>query len=83
MQIAVVVPDEIVDDLDQLVPSRFRSRAEVVRHALDFWLAHERSAAIDRAYRAAYDQSPQSVDEVDAARVDRAGSPSGWEDLEW
>ena len=28
-----------IEELDRLVPNRFRSRAEAVRHALDEWLA--------------------------------------------
>jgi Arc/MetJ-type ribon-helix-helix transcriptional regulator len=83
MQIAVVIPDETVDDIDQLVPSQFRSRAEVVRHAVDFWLAARRSADIDRRYTEAFDKADQSVDQIDAVRVETHREPASWADLEW
>ena len=54
MQIAVVLPDEMVDDLDRLVPIQFRSRAEAVRHAVQRLLAAEHEAAVDRRYVEAY-----------------------------
>jgi len=84
MQIAVVVPDEIVEELDRFVPDRFRSRAEAVRHALDEWLAAERTREVDRRYAHAYARAPQSDDNIDAARVRSGRSlPQGWADLEW
>jgi Arc/MetJ-type ribon-helix-helix transcriptional regulator len=83
MQIAVVVPDEMVDDIDQLVPSRFRSRAEVVRHALERWLAEERAAAADAAYARGYGAADQRTDDVDSHRVRSGHQPRSWADLEW
>jgi Arc/MetJ-type ribon-helix-helix transcriptional regulator len=83
MQIAVVIPDETVDDIDRLVPSQFRSRAEVVRHAIDYWLAAREGADIDRRYIEAYDTAGQSVDQIDAVRVDAHREPASWADLEW
>ena len=84
IQIAVVVPDEIVAELDRFVPLRFRSRAEAVRHALDEWLAAQRTIEVDRRYADAYALSPQSDDNIDAARVRSGRSlPQGWADLEW
>ena len=83
MQIAVTIADEVVDELDNFVPDKFRSRAEVVRHAVTQWLASERSAEIDRRYIQAYDQAPQSVDDIDHHRVTLSKVPQGWADLEW
>jgi Arc/MetJ-type ribon-helix-helix transcriptional regulator len=83
MQIAVVLADELVEELDRLVPGRFRSRAEVVRYAVQQWLTSEHAAAIDRRYIEAYDAAPQSVDDIDSHRVQRASVPHGWADLEW
>jgi Arc/MetJ-type ribon-helix-helix transcriptional regulator len=84
VQIAVVVPDDMVEALDQMVPSRFRSRAEAVRHALDVWLAAEHANAVDRRFKAAYERYPQGDDDVDAARIGIGRAiPQGWEELEW
>lgn len=83
MQIAVTIADETVDELDKFVPSKFRSRAEVVRHAVTQWLASERAAEIDRRYIQAYEQAPQSVDDIDHHRVRSSKVPQGWADLEW
>ncbi len=84
MQIAVVVPDEIVEELDRLVPDRFRSRGEAVRHALDEWLAAERTRELDRRYADAYSHAPQADDHIDSARIESGCAlPKGWEDLEW
>ena len=81
MQIAVVLPDEMVDDLDRLVPIQFRSRAEAVRHAVQRLLAAEHEAAVDRRYVEAYKISPPGIDEIDAARA--RAIPKGWEELAW
>ena len=84
MQIAVVIPDEMVEQLDRLVPGRFRSRAEAVRHALDDWLAAERIRQLDNRYADAYAHAPQSEDQIDSARLTAGRAlPNGWEDLTW
>lgn len=83
MQIAITIADETVDELDNFVPGKFGSRSEVVRHAVAQWLAAERAAEVDRRYVEAYDQAPQSVDDIDHFRVGSAKTPQGWADLEW
>jgi Arc/MetJ-type ribon-helix-helix transcriptional regulator len=80
MQIAVVLEDEQVDELDRLVPEQFSSRAEAVRTAVAAWLESRRVAAIDAQYVAAYADKPPQLDDVDSGRV----PPSGiWDDLDW
>ncbi len=85
MQIAIVIPDEQVDELDRLVPEQFSSRAEVVRTAVEAWLAERRTTAIDRRYQAAYDGSPSDVDDIDSGRMGKGEplSPGIWDDLDW
>lgn len=39
VQIAVRLPEEIVEELDRLVPDAHRSRSEGVRRALELYLA--------------------------------------------
>lgn len=82
MQIAISLPDEQVDDLDALVPGEFRSRAEVVRHAVNAWFATRRRQEIDVAYRTAYAEAPQADDEIDAGRA-TGRAPTAWQDLDW
>lgn len=84
MQIAVVLPDEHVDELDHLVPEQFSSRAEVVRTAVAAWLAERRPTAIHERYQAAYVEIPVETD--DTQRTSGKGeppSPEIWEDLDW
>ncbi len=83
MQIAITLPDEVVDDLDHLVPDQFASRAEVVRAAVQAFLSHRRASAIDAAFRAGYDATPPKVDEIDIGRVTRTSQPAAWDKLAW
>lgn len=85
MQIAVVLEDEQVDELDRLVPEHFSSRAEVVRTAVAAWLDARRAAAVDARYVAAYATKPPHLDEIDSGRAGRCEAPASglWDDLEW
>jgi len=85
MQIAVVLSDEQVDELDHLVPEQFSSRAEVVRTAVSSWLAERRATAVDQRYQAAYGEAPAEVDDIDSGRLERgeASPPVIWDDLDW
>lgn len=85
MQIAVVLPDEQVDELDRLVPGEFASRAEAVRTAVAALLAERRSAAVDERYAAGYDRHPVEVDDIDSGRLRSRREPPGgvWADLDW
>lgn len=85
MQIAVVLEDEQVDELDRLVPGYFSSRAEVVRTAVAAWLDARRSAELDQRYVAAYDEKPPQLDDIDSGRVGRSEAPASgtWDDLDW
>ncbi|MDQ6909759.1 MAG: ribbon-helix-helix domain-containing protein [Actinomycetota bacterium] len=84
MQIAIVLEDEQVEELDRLVPETFPSRAAAVRTAVEAWLRERRAASIDAQYVERYPRVPQTVDEVDSGRVkQRSPLPAGWADLEW
>jgi Arc/MetJ-type ribon-helix-helix transcriptional regulator len=82
MQIAIVLPDEQVDEIDRLVPSVYRSRAEVVRIAVAAWIADRRAREVDARYERAYLDVPQSSDDIDAGRA-TAGPCHPWDELEW
>ena len=81
MQIAITVPDEQVDEIDNLVPALYRSRAEVVRVALDDLLRAHRRRVIDDQYLAALEAAGTEV----AAGSLRAGDPepAAWADIPW
>ena len=81
MQIAVVLPDEQVSELDRLVPETFQSRAEAVRVAVDELLRERRAAAIDAAYERGYQAIPPTGEEQSWA--DQTRPSRLWDDLEW
>ncbi len=84
MQIAVVLEDDQVEELDRLVPAEFPSRAAVVRAAIANWLNERRSTLIDDRYEAGYSTKPPEVDDIDSGRVRRGNPlPAGWQDLDW
>ncbi len=81
MQIAVVIPDEVVGEIDKLVPSTYRSRAEVVRVALDDLLRDHRRQKIDERYLAALEAAGSG----DAPGALTAGDrePAAWAGIPW
>jgi Arc/MetJ-type ribon-helix-helix transcriptional regulator len=63
-------PDR-VERVDALVASgAYRTRAEVVREAVDQLLRREEEAAIDRAIVEGYSRVPQTDDELRSADLD-------------
>lgn len=85
MQIAVVLQDEQVAELDELVPHEFSSRAEAVRTAVASWLALRQARDVDRRYQEAYAAAPPPVDDIDSGRLQKGSSGVGdvWRDLDW
>lgn len=84
MQIAIVLPDEQVDELDRLVPEQYPSRAEAVRTAVSGWLAERRAREVDETLIAGYALAPASIDDISSgAATAGGGEPPGWENLEW
>lgn len=81
MQIAVVIPDEQAAEIDRLVPGQYRSRAEVVRVALDELLRTLRRQRIDDQYLAALDAI--NVGERPPALQAGDPEPAGWVDIPW
>jgi Arc/MetJ-type ribon-helix-helix transcriptional regulator len=69
VQIAVRLPEDLIAQLDALVPGAHESRSQAVRRAIEVylsWLANERDAAI-------YDRLPLTDDELAFA-----DSPAAW-----
>jgi Arc/MetJ-type ribon-helix-helix transcriptional regulator len=81
MQIAVTVPDDQVDEMDRLIPSVFRSRAEVVRVALDDLLAAHRRQLIDEQYSHALGAVPEHA--VPHRLEAGDPEPGAWASVPW
>lgn len=64
-QIAVKLPDELVSALDGLVErGTFESRSQAVRTGLEAMVSADRRADIDRRYREAIAQLPETGEEL-------------------
>ena len=67
-QIAVRLPEELAERLDELVASgRFESKAEAVRSAIQTMVEAERRRDIGQRIAEGYRRVPQTDDEVAAA----------------
>jgi Arc/MetJ-type ribon-helix-helix transcriptional regulator len=72
VQIAVRIPEDVIDQLDALVDSgRYESRAAAVRAGIETLVETEERARIDREMVEGYRRKPHTEDEVRA----------GWENL--
>ena len=66
--VALRLPDELVEALDELVAGgRYSTRTEVIRSAVEALLAAHEQVAIDHAIVAGYRRLPQTDDEIAAA----------------
>ncbi len=73
-QIAVRLPDRVVDDLDNAVTQLgFESRADVVREAIARLLHSIAKDAIDAELIDAYVRQPQTAEELSAASINARG----------
>jgi Arc/MetJ-type ribon-helix-helix transcriptional regulator len=67
-QIAVKVPDGLMNEIDRLVEGgTFNSRSQAVRSGLEAMVAGQRRKEIDRRYRDAANRLPERKDEIDEA----------------
>jgi Arc/MetJ-type ribon-helix-helix transcriptional regulator len=68
IQIAVKLPDDVVDAIDQLVRAGgAQSRSDAVRTGLGLLLRRSRSDAIDQAFADGFRRMPEQADELDDA----------------
>ncbi|MFN8103653.1 MAG: ribbon-helix-helix domain-containing protein [Acidimicrobiia bacterium] len=68
-QIAVKLPDRVVEDLDRLVAAgAFENRSDAVRHAIAVLLAADRRRLIDEAFAEGFRRVPDTGAEVAEAR---------------
>jgi len=68
-QIAVKLPDGLVQELDQLVAQgRFASRSSAVRQAVELVVSRQRRDDLEAAYANGYRQAPESASEMAEAK---------------
>jgi Arc/MetJ-type ribon-helix-helix transcriptional regulator len=68
-QIAVRIPDELADSLENLVSSgTFETKAEAIRAALERLVEAERRRRVGELVADGYRRIPQGDDDVEAAR---------------
>ena len=63
-QIAIRLPQRLVDELDSLVPDRYPTRADAVRDALEQLLVAVRREDLERRYAEGYRRRPMSDAEL-------------------
>ncbi len=64
-QIAVKLPDELVDEVDRLVEhGAFDSRSHAIRTGLETMVTVRRREELDRRYRDAMARMPESEEEI-------------------
>jgi len=61
-QTLIQLNDQLLERLDDRAARERRSRSELVREALELFLAHDREAAVDRAIVEGYTRQPPSDD---------------------
>jgi len=65
VQIAVKLPDELLEAVDRLVASdRFASRSEIVRAGLQRMVAENAAQTIDRAFAEGFTRHPDSDEDI-------------------
>lgn len=67
-QIAVKLPDDLVDELDRLVQGgTFDSRSQAIRTGIEALLARQRRQEIDQQFREGAARLPETDEEIDEA----------------
>lgn len=80
-QVAFQIDDRSLTALDALVAERYRSRAEVIRLAVQEWLARAREQQVDAALARGYEAEPAGDEERSWAELSVEGLRAG--DLDW
>jgi Arc/MetJ-type ribon-helix-helix transcriptional regulator len=67
-QIAVKLPDELVDELDRLVQGgTFDSRSHAIRTGIEAMVARQHRQEIDQRFRDGAARLPETMEEIDEA----------------
>ena len=84
-KIAISLPDEVFQRIEEERQARGESRSEFIRRAVDAFLRRQREREMDEQYVRAYTEMPETADEIaDIEGVYAAGLASfaadPWED---
>lgn len=63
-KIAISLPDEIFQRIEEERQVRGESRSEFIRRAVDAFLRHQREREMDEQYVRAYREMPETADEI-------------------
>ena len=67
-QIAVKLPDDLVDELDRLVQGgTFDSRSQAIRTGIEAMVARQRRQEVDQRFRDGAARLPETIEEIDEA----------------
>lgn len=67
-QIAVKLPDDLVDELDRLVQvGTFDSRSQAIRTGIEAMVAQKHRQEIDQRFRDGVARHPETVEDIDEA----------------
>lgn len=68
-KVAVTIPADLYREVEHVRRTTGKTRGEVVRDALQHWLARQEEALLVREYKAGYRKRPESRGEVKAAEA--------------
>ena len=67
-QLAVKLPDDLVDELDRLVQAgAFDSRSQAIRTGIEAMVARHRRQEIDQRFRDGAARFPETIEDIDEA----------------
>ena len=67
-QLAVKLPDDLVDELDRLVQAgTFDSRSQAIRTGIEAMVARHHRQEIDQRFRDGAARSPETIEDLDEA----------------
>ncbi len=67
-KIAISIPPDVLKEVEKERRLSGESRSEIFRRAMELLLKRRRESELSKKYIQAYEQTPDSMDEVEAAR---------------
>jgi len=79
--IRIALEEGLLTEVDRFVESRFKNRAEFIKHACAFFMRYSKEQQFDQVYKKSYEQIPEAL-EMSQISAELAGSvmeKEGWE----
>ena len=67
-KIAISIPPDVLKEVEKERKLSGESRSEIFRRAMELLLRRRRELELSKKYMQAYEQTPDSIEEVEAAR---------------